>query len=380
MRYFLYGYYGFGNFGDDLLLHSLIAGIRRSDPAAQFVVRSRGTVAELAADPAIRFSGIEQRLEGLSGRLSKLCMALAELRRRIDACEVFVIGGGTLFIDKGQLNLSLLLLALAVKYAKWRGRRVVVTGVAVDLLTHPLSLALTRSILGSADFVAVRDAISLPYAEHRRQTDRPALLAADMVLSLPLPPVAPQACDDGRPVLGFCFIDYYRTLTRYPERHPAYVAAILRLLAAHRQQYRLLCITFQQGQGQRDDWLQPLLVEHFPEVRTLHVDSLAQVAALGGVDVLLTTRFHLGILGVMLGKPVIVIDHELKMTALANDFALPTLSLVEFVAGADCHVDALLNEYNPARTAASLAQQRQRVAHNFAWFDGEGEKQDSKWP
>lgn len=367
MRCFLYGYYGYGNFGDDLLLRAVIEGIRQRDPAATFDVHNLDPVAAYAADPAVRFTGLARLLQGVRRRPWRALPYLAGFARGIDRSDILVIGGGTLFIDKGRINLSLVLLMLAVWYARLRGRRVIVLGVAVDRLDNPVSLWATRRILAAAEFIALRDTLSLPYAAH--VPPERVRLSADLVLGLDLGP-APADPARARPVAGLCFIDYFRTVEPSADGHRRYVEAIIGLVERNRGIYDFACIAFQSGIGQRDDWLFATLRERFSGIGMLRVDSIAAAEEMArSVDVLVTTRFHLAVLGAMWGKPVIVIDHELKMRAIAEELELPAVTLADFIAGSSPEISDLLRRCDRERTAGRLLAARERVARNFAWLD-----------
>ena len=364
MRYFIYGYYGYGNFGDDLLLRGLIEGIRARDTEAQFFVHSFGIVPGYLRN--VEFTGLAGDLNNVRTQPWRLVSYTFDLARWLNRSDILVVGGGTLFIDKGRFNVSLALLYVGTILARVMRKRVVVVGVGVDRLTHPISRWLTRRILGAAEFVAVREALSLPYVAHRSTAT--TRLSADLALALDIPP-AHARLQRSKPTIGVCFIDYFRTVEPSETSHALYTAAIVRLIEGYRNEFEFACITFQRGVGQRDDWLLPLWHELYPEGGVIHVDSFESACQMAGaVDILLTTRFHLGLLGVIWGKSVIVIDHELKLASLSADFALPSISLADFMANKDIDLHLLLDQYNPERTAACLATQRGRAALNFEWL------------
>ncbi len=370
MRYFLYGYYGQGNFGDDVLLRAMIEGIRQRDLAACFNVYNFNPVPGYANDGGVRFTGLARYTESIRKRPWRLALYLALLARWLMRSDVMVIGGGTLFIDKGRLNFSLALLYLGVLLAKAMDKRVVVAGVGVDRLGHKASLWLTRHIVGAAEFVAVREATALPYiAQCSPQRTR---LAADLALAVDLGGL-PARPAGARPVIGLCFIDYFRTVEMSAPDHAAYEAAIFRVVEKYRHAWDFVCITFQRGVGQRDDWLVPHWLNRYPESAVLHVDSIDSArAAIAAVDVIVTTRFHLGLRGIIWGKPVVVIDHELKMASLANDFGLPAIPIAAFTSGQDIDLQRLLATCDRGAIARRLAAQRERVALNFAWLPTAG--------
>jgi polysaccharide pyruvyl transferase WcaK-like protein len=365
LEYLLYGYYGHGNFGDDLLLRAMIEGIRAREPAASFNIYCRNSVAGYADDLYVRFTGIARYTESIRKRPWRLIWYFAAWIRWLGRSDVLVIGGGTLFIDKGRFSITLALLYAAVLLAKTMGKRVVIAGVGVDRLTNRASKWLTQRIFNAAEFVAVREEAAFAYVP--QGTREHTKLAADLVLGLELDNIAPPTRT--RQAVGLCFIDYFRTVESSERSHAAYEAAIFSLVERYRGTKDFACITFQRGIGQRDDWLVPRWLKRFPEHSVLHVDSIDSArTAIAAVDVIVTTRFHLGLLGIMWGRAVIAIDHELKMASLAEDFRLPGIPIEDFISRQDVDLDSLLTRYDKATTARCLAAQRERVALNFAWL------------
>jgi polysaccharide pyruvyl transferase WcaK-like protein len=365
MKYFLYGYYGFGNYGDDLLLGVLLTRIRAADPDARFVVRARAPVAAFSADPRVEFLLAEHILEeqqrSRASRFYRYTRAMCSAARE---CDVFVIGGGTLFIDKGKPNWSLLFIHQAVRAAKRVGRRVVVSGVAIDILAHPLSLWLTRRIFAMADFSAVRDALSLAYFQ---DWERPPRLAADLAWLQALPSAA--ASPGRRRTIGLNFIDYYRTSASSVAGHQALRESLAGLVERYRGQMEFRLIALQKGIGQRDDWFLEEFRQLVPEGQIDYIDDLESLeAALAAVDGVIATRFHLALLAARRRIPTCIVDHELKLTSLAQDLALPTLPLAEFIQGGDADPIQRLARFDAEATGQAAARMAARAELNFSWM------------
>ena len=368
MRYFLYGYYGQGNFGDDLLLHSLISGIQQRDRAAKFIVKSRGQVSWMLNLKNVHFSETDRVFESGGSRLVKGIRHLSALLRQINKADVFIIGGGSLFIDKGRCNFSLLFLWCAARFAKWRHRRVIITGVGFDILSNSFSLWLSRGIVASADFVAIRDALSLSYLEHLSLPHM--CLTADLVLADPVT-VSTNSGTDGRKrkVIGICLIDYFRTVDISTIRHEAYLNRVTEFFRQYQDRFDFCCLAFQEGVGQRDDWIYRELKGQFPTLSYKHFSVPGDLEFLRDeVDLVLTTRFHLGLLACMLGKPVAIISHELKLAALALDLSLPTVFMEEFIEGQGLELVETLERFDCKELANKLDRQRVRAKRNFDWL------------
>lgn len=365
MRYFLYGYYGFGNYGDDLLLDVLMARIRAADPNARFVIRVHAPVPAFATDSQVEFLLAEKILEDQQNhRINRFFHYRRALCAAVRACDVFVIGGGTLFIDKGQINWSLLFLHQAIRSAKRAGRRVVICGVAIDILAHPVSLWLSRRIFELADFAAVRDVISLAYFQ---DWNRPPRLAADLAWLQQLPVVISPA--SRRKTIGLNFIDYYRTSAPSEHNHEALKASLIRLINRHRETVDFRLIALQKGIGQRDDWFLDEFRKLQPNGRIDYIDDLASLGrTLAAVDGIVATRFHLALLASRQGVPTCIVDHELKMTSLAQDLSLPTVPLAEFILGDGADPIQRLDRFDTETTRHAVERMAARAEINFAWM------------
>jgi polysaccharide pyruvyl transferase WcaK-like protein len=363
VRYFLYGYYGYGNFGDDLLLRALVDGISRRDADAQFLVHSFDTAPGFEGEPRVRFVPLARRLENVGARPWRVLHYLAGFASSMGASDTLVIGGGALFTDKGRFSLSLALLYAMTLYARFLDRRIVLVGVAVDRLELAVDRWLTRRIFAAASFIAVREAPSLKFAP----SGADARLAADLALGLDWGDIPPAPAHT-RPVVGLSFIDYYRTLDPSAERHAAYEAAVHGLVERHRATHDFVLVVLQQGRGQRDDWLAPVLRSRYG-IPAIELSDLASARSLApAIDLLVTTRFHLGLLGALWGKPVIVIDHEAKMEWLGATLALPVMRIGDFIAAGGLDLEALAVRYDARRTRARFEAERARVGVNFAWL------------
>jgi len=96
MKYFLYGYYGFSNFGDDLLFKCLIDYIEKKDSQAFFYVRNFLEIGEYKKDN-ICFTNIEKIWYVKKPKIFKILTYLKNLFYFVDKSDVIIIGPGGLF-------------------------------------------------------------------------------------------------------------------------------------------------------------------------------------------------------------------------------------------------------------------------------------------
>ncbi|WP_346353523.1 polysaccharide pyruvyl transferase family protein [Azotosporobacter soli] len=156
-RFFLYGYYGFHNFGDDLLLQALILGIKKCVPEASFIVRSLDEGPAFDVKYNVVYSKIDRIISDASkGKVLRGFEYLSQYARLCHQADALVIGGGTLVHDKPS-QMSLLLLVLFCLIAKMMGKKIIVLGLGVSALQYRSSYLMLQAIIRLSDSFCVRD-------------------------------------------------------------------------------------------------------------------------------------------------------------------------------------------------------------------------------
>src|SRR5262245_25376198 len=124
-KVFLYGYFGFGNTGDTLLLHAATAAIARRWPDARFVVRNLGPVPlpeHLVGHVVL--SNVDRVLDPAAsgaprGRMRRAFSYMRAVAAAMSGCRVFVLAGGTLLhVRRSYVPLVLMLLLVATARLK----------------------------------------------------------------------------------------------------------------------------------------------------------------------------------------------------------------------------------------------------------------------
>ena len=369
MRYLIYGYYGFGNFGDDLMLAAIAAAIRERDPEADILVKCRDPVPGLG--PTVRFLEADRIMEQKRSALARAALYLRRLTRAVKDRDWLVIGGGALFLDKGRLNRSLLLMGLLVLRARLAGVRIALIGVSCDLLADPVSIWITRRIFRAATFIAVRDAFSHDYARYFGRAD--AVLCADLGFAAPgLSLARPAAMARGRPVIAVCLVDYFAsvdyvsTFEPDPARRTDFLRAFAAVLDRHADGVDFVYIALQERIGLGDDALYAALggAARFKAYRALtSLESLQ--ALLAETDGICSMRYHLALLGAAAGLPVTVLYHELKLAAVGLMPGVDTCTLADFMAGGCDPIAPLLRPRTPSEPRTDLLPGQAAAA--FAW-------------
>lgn len=370
MRYLVWGYYGYGNLGDDLMLMALRDGIQRRDPGAKIIVRCR-TVPPVegieafpveAARPAVGFARrVAQYLIGYAGRIVS-CLS------RVD---VFVIGGGTLFLDKGRFNRSLVELAFFSVAARLLGRRVVLVGVGMDDLGHPASLLAIRTILVCAHGAWFRETYGYETARRMVRDPRRIHRSADLAYALkwPIAGLLP------RTRIGLALADYHAYFGEAANPARAQLLDVLRVFVAGVQEatgLEPIFLVFQPGEGFRGDVLvrellrdlgpegqrEPVIVPVDPGTITELYASLACVVGM---------HYHALVLSAIHRVPFVAIGHERKFEDISEQYGTLCLSMDSLNAG-ELLVAVARALASEAPADAVRAAEQERAEANFEWM------------
>lgn len=183
---FVYGYYGLGNLGDDLLLGTTIEQLTKREFADKYFIRNLGVVNGLIKHERVIFTNLEHRLF-LAGEATIIRKAIIlyfylwEHIKLFRRCHSLILGGGTLLSNRMSLK-SLFILVMLVLSAKLQGTKVMALGLGVTNINGKLRRFLVRYILRAASKVCIRDHSSLQ-ACRALSADTSFILAADLVFS-----------------------------------------------------------------------------------------------------------------------------------------------------------------------------------------------------
>jgi len=336
-RFFLYGFYGHGNLGDDLLLRAVVEGIRRLRPGAGFIVRNQGPVTALdSLGPEIELTGIDRLMADRShGKLSRVLATLRAYGRYFRRCDWLVFGGGTVFHQRPTAA-PLLLLLLVCLLARLSGLRIAALGVGVADLRSGTARLLLRCIVFLTDLFAVRDVAALNECRKAGAGGR-VRLAGDLVYGLaPALRVAPTGNPSrSTPVLA---------LSLYPPALPEDQAgdqllAILSQAVAIllERGWQVILLTFQAGSstgGVGDEAVIARLSAGLAPTQRTQVTRRSLTAGgaeiaefFAGIDLHCGMRFHGHVLASLSGLPFVGLSHDNKIDEICRVFAMPCLAL-----------------------------------------------------
>lgn len=271
----LIGFYGWGNYGDELFLQ---LWRRRLSPCFEV-----STVHELLMPPYV----------------------IGDPARVAEGYDAFLIGGGDLVIPSGVSQLYW--------RREWLARRVYISGVGVpqwrqredpDAVAHMSAFFRHPNV----QYISARDEQSAQWIRDRLRPHVPVLVHPDLVFGMDLP--APRPDPDGPPTLGVSVRqglyhrdNDYAQLSRLVDRARAdgYAISVL-YLAAGRQRRR-----------------DAPAVEQLPftpdeVVSAQEPDAIS--AAIGGMDAFASMKFHGLVVALMYGVPALALTPNSKNVSL----------------------------------------------------------------
>lgn len=327
MNIFLYGYYGFGNFGDELLLKAILDKLLKHKNVKHVSVRSLSDVSY--SDSRVTSTCIDQTLTASGFWPVKIIKYLKQLFSLVQKNDCTVIGGGGLFLDKNKFNLHLFFLAFCVFVAKTlSNKKVHIIGVSFDYLTHSTSLWFVKYILKNVDSVACRDPFSQAYATQISGRND-IVLSEDLFyltgyLDQPLK-VTPE-------YLGLALVDYfgaYKVNHKFKENYDKNIIQLIRTQSAGN---KIIYFVFQKSLGLDDEKQINFLQAQGFELEVVFCNSWADFSSqISRCKHVITMRFHLALIAAALKVPVTVIDHELKLSALAYQYSLNNITLQDLL-------------------------------------------------
>jgi polysaccharide pyruvyl transferase WcaK-like protein len=371
-RLFIYGYYGFGNVGDDLLLKTVITSTLNAVPDSQFVVRSLSPVKVGMPTAHVEFLPLaqitsDQRLS----RGRRLGRYLRDTWKSLEGCTHLVFGGGTLFHARANSPVNLALIFILVVMARLRGLDIYALGVGVAPLRAAFASRLMAGILTLATDFAVRDKTSLQQC--RTLTRRKSVRAtADLVFSLPLQFVSESRRSRPKTVIAITLAasdigngvhhdDFLQQLAYSLELLDT-KGWTIRFLSFQELEHSGICLSdtelFRRAQSYASN--------HVGEIVRLSADYIDISEVYSDIAIVAGMRFHGHILAAMQGIPFVGFGRDEKLRDLCADLSMPFHDMATFnAANFATSVEDALEKKPDAQRIQDLVQ---LSSENFSKF------------
>ena len=290
------GYYGYGNFGDEAILYTLIQKLKEFD----------ADITVISGNP--RFTTVNYYVKAVKN------FSFSQVASVIRQSEVLISGGGSLLQDVTSLK-SLLyylwVIWLGIKYKK----EVIIFAQGIGPVNNPAAAILTRQLLKRCSYVSVRDENSLNLL---KKWGVDAQLVCDPIYSFPLVS-GTNARSIGVQLRDFKTMNddllksiAFQILKDFPDMK-------IEVLSFQDSIDLDVCNRF--AQFVRD-------INHDADISVVSgLTGKSLVSKLSTLDYLIGMRFHSLLLAVKFGIKSAAINYDIKVEKLADEFELPKISM-----------------------------------------------------
>ncbi len=324
-RFLVSGWYGFGNLGDEVILHAIRLALQEAAPGCEVEALSyrpehTRRYLSLGAAHQLPFGWREWAGSLLRGRVGGTF-------RAIWRCDVLLLGGGG-FLSDWQPEAPWCWLRQAL-LARLLGKKVQLYGIGAGPFNRRWGRWITRTLIRLAvDTITVRDEGSKAWLERAGVPGDRVRVTADPVFGL-WKGTEEQAVGQ-RAVIGLSLAPVFHLEHLWPgqgERYQAYLRAVAeacRDLADRGHHLRFLPMQEEVDRKvfQDLDALLPGVVAYQP----LPEDVDGAIRELGRLDALVAMRLHAGILGALQGVPPVGIIYHPKVAAFLDRIGLRHLA------------------------------------------------------
>ncbi|EKE02462.1 MAG: polysaccharide pyruvyl transferase [uncultured bacterium] len=300
------GYYGFDNFGDDAILHTLLHNLKTNFENCQITVISK--------NPA--------KTKQLYGINSVGTFNYQEIIKQMLAADLYISGGGSLLQDITSLKslfyyLSLILLATLCKVKTY------IYAQGIGPIKSKLGQFLTKNILKKVDLITVRDQQSKDFLD---KLGINSILTADPVWCMDVEKINNNSCLNNEKIkVGIQLRDWYLLNNEKLE----HLAEAINL--NFNSNYQLILISLQDSHDLA-------ITEKFREILKLKnagpdiqlmsdLSIFDSISLLSQLDCLIAMRYHANLIAIKSNVPALALSYDPKVEILSSEAGIPYVSI-----------------------------------------------------
>lgn len=341
-NYFIFGYFGWNNSGDDAIGYSVLREIESFDSNARFSVTSN----------SLYFSqNVMNYTDNI--KISFVNFSPLSIIKELIRTDFFIITGGTHFHDEDQYLLRRFFLFIKfyglTLFARLIGKKTILLGHGIGPVSKFWSKILLKAILTNSKVILVRDIDSKKLVDGFGFSKK-CFLGFDCATMLFTRDFEKQI----HPVktVGFSFLPAYSIYSKTPERDDEVIACIHGViceLLTNNPDFSIKLFAFRTGDLHTDlVFLNQLKETCEPFCKNMEIieyngDIFGFIKKIDECDFFIGMRYHSSLFAYLLQKPQIIIDYMGKCKSLAKDIDLPKDALI--------HLDNL-----DVKTFSALAQ------------------------
>ncbi len=322
------GYYGFGNFGDEMILKLLLEKLKDCD------------VTVLTNDPRKTFDTY--------GVHSVYTFSLEHVLKEIAYCDVLISGGGSLLQNVTSIK-SLWFYGSIIKFAQIMRKEVVIFAQGIGPITGWFSTGMTKKLLKKSQYVSVRDEKSLELL--KKWGIKNANLVCDPLYSL-------EVSQPERTQKIGIQLRKFETLT--DELFDNIVQQV-------KSRYYDREIEVLSLQDEMDVGISKIFINKLkhvdPNINVTLVKELSNEEIINRIsqyDCMIGMRFHACLVAVKYGVKTLAIAYDPKVEMLAKDNGIPYLSM-------DSKANNYEKSFNDMENISRWNLMEKSKSHRFSW-------------
>ena len=353
------GYYGFDNLGDEAILEELLREVAAICPQEKIIVLSNTPEKTAATFGVKSFNRWDW---------SSLIVALKRTR-------LFISGGGGLFQDRTGLG-SVIFYGAQILLAHMYGAKILIYAQGVGPLHRLFSRQLTRFVFKQAQEITVRDNVSFDTV---KSWGLQCQLTTDPVWSLPSSPLPPdiqkltEAKESALKEQTSKNMTIGLSLREDPALKDYHLHALAQAITSTLPSRSIVLLLDFQGEKDHPPLkkIESLLSLNGFSTYWLTRESFKRpsqwLSLMDNIDFLIGMRFHALLMSLKVGKPVIGIAYDQKVSSLLEQFGQPSLSLE--VAQSECQElwgESFKQFVTLQQELTGLAQERYRTIRQLS--------------
>jgi len=330
--FFIFGYFGWFNIGDDAIGLSVIKELKHRYPKATFMVTCND---QYFVD---NFQGID-----ISGDLETVGFGISSILREIIKSDYFIITGGTHFHDEDELKFRrfkiLLSFVILTCYARLLGKSPLLLGHGIGPLSCLWSKTLVKVILYNSKKVFVRDGdsfalvASLGFSEKCVQGFDCTTTQIQTISTIN----GLSKRSYNQKIIGISLLPVYSIYSNDVERDANMVKSFAKCLESLLQKDNSINIrlyAFRTGTKHSDVTLLEALMKNL----NVKLGAVELIQYDGNVTKFLNymkecnffigMRYHASVFAYLLNKPQIILDYMGKCKSLAHDINIDDTAII----------------------------------------------------
>jgi len=321
-KIFLWGYYGSGNIGDNILLDIIVKQIKSILPNVKITIncRDKQMISNLPIN-VISFSPSSKNKFLYFISLLKFYVKI------LQSNDIIIFGGGTQIYDNSKYQWKSIFVTASVLFINkliYR-KKVIHYGVGIGSINTKLGKFFTKLIIKYSDFFIVRDKQSYEKLLELNAQKQKLLKSRDLAYSLlktlnfDIFNYKKNINDNNKANIGFSLFEYYKYTEIDNDKNRKLTSTLIEVLKKldETKKYNIYLFAFQKKYGNKDEEFLKSIINNIGSKNITLVpyqnDYKYTIDKLKSMDVCIGMRYHFLVLSLMLKKPTLALSYANKV-------------------------------------------------------------------